>query len=85
MDGLEKNLPGTMKQALAEKKARFYTIDAIKIARGLGLGNRTNTILQAAFFKLANVIPLDQAVTEMKDAIYKTYYKKKGQAVVDLQ
>ena len=84
MDGLEKNLPGAMKRALAEKKARFYTIDAIKIARGLGLSNRTNTILQAAFFKLANVIPLDQAVTEMKDAIYKTYYKKKGQAVVDM-
>ena len=58
--------------------------NSIKIARGLGLGNRTNTILQAAFFKPANVIPLDQAVTEMKDAIYKTYYKKKGQAVVDM-
>ena len=84
MDGLEKNLPASMKRTLAEKKTRFYTIDAIKIARGLGLGNRTNTILQAAFFKLANVIPLEQAVTEMKDAIYKTYYKKKGQAVVDM-
>ncbi len=84
MDGLEKNLPASMKRALAEKKARLYTIDAIQIARGLGLGNRTNTILQAAFFKLAEVIPLDQAVTEMKDAIYKTYYKKKGQAVVDM-
>ena len=84
MEGLEKNLPGAMKRTLAEKKARFYTIDAIKIARGLGLGNRTNTILQAAFFKLAGVIPLDQAVSEMKDAIYKTYYKKKGQAVVDM-
>ena len=84
MEGLEKNLPASMKRALAEKKARFYTIDAIKIARDLGLGNRTNTILQAAFFKLANVIPLEQAVTEMKNAIYKTYYKKKGQAVVDM-
>ena len=84
MDGLEKNLPAAMKRALAEKKARFYTIDAIKIARELGLGSRTNTILQAAFFKLANVIPLEQAVAEMKDAIYKTYYKKKGQAVVDM-
>lgn len=52
MDGLEKNLPGTMKRALAEKRPGFYHIDAIKIARGLGLGNRTNTILQAAFFKL---------------------------------
>ena len=83
-EGLEKNLPAAMKRALAEKKARFYTIDAIKIARELGLGSRTNTILQAAFFKLANVIPLEQAVAEMKDAIYKTYYKKKGQAVVDM-
>ena len=50
----------------------------------MGLGYRTNTILQAAFFKLTGVIPIDQAVTEMKDAIYKTYYKKKGQAVVDM-
>ena len=83
-EGLEKNLPAAMKRTLAEKKAKFYTIDAIKIARELGLGSRTNTILQAAFFKLANVIPLDQAVAEMKDAIYKTYYKKKGQAVVDM-
>ena len=83
-EGLEKNLPAAMKRALAEKKARFYTIDAIRIARELGLGSRTNTILQAAFFKLANVIPLEQAVAEMKEAIYKTYYKKKGQAVVDM-
>ena len=83
-EGLEKNLPAAMKRALAEKKAKFYTIDAIRIARELGLGSRTNTILQAAFFKLANVIPLEQAVAEMKDAIYKTYYKKKGQAVVDM-
>jgi len=84
MDGLEKNLPASMKRALAEKHAKFYTIDAISIARSLGLGNRTNTILQAAFFKLTGVIPIDLAVTEMKDAIYKTYYKKKGQAVVDM-
>ena len=84
LEGLEKNLPASMKRALAEKKARFYTIDAIRIARELGLGSRTNTILQAVFFKLANVIPLDRAVAEMKDAIYKTYYKKKGQAVVDM-
>ena len=83
-EGLEKNLPAAMKRALAEKKAKFYTIDAIRIARELGLGSRTNTILQAAFFTLANVIPLEQAVAEMKDAIYKTYYKKKGQAVVDM-
>ncbi|WP_326974535.1 pyruvate:ferredoxin (flavodoxin) oxidoreductase [Caproicibacter sp. BJN0012] len=83
-DGLEKNLPASMKRALAAKHARLYTIDAIDIARKLGLGNRTNTILQAAFFKLTGVIPIDQAVAEMKDAIYKTYYKKKGQTVVDM-
>ena len=84
MEGLEKNLPARMKRALAEKKAKFYTINAIDIARGLGLGNRTNTILQAAFFKLTGVIPVETAVAEMKEAIYKTYYKKKGQAVVDM-
>ena len=82
--GLEQNLPASMKRALAEKLARFYTIDAIGIARKLGLGSRTNTVLQAAFFALTGVIPIDQAVAEMKDAIYKTYYKKKGQAVVDM-
>lgn len=84
MAGLEQNLPASMKRALAEKKARFYTINATDIARNLGLGNRTNTILQAAFFKLTGVIPIDRAVEEMKAAIYKTYYKKKGQAVVDM-
>ena len=84
MDGLEKNLPASMKRSLAAKHAKFYIINAIDIARGLGLGNRTNTILQAAFFKLSGVIPVDQAVTEMKEAIYKSYFKKKGQKVVDM-
>ena len=84
MEGLEKNLPASMKRALAAKHAKLYTIDAIKIARELGLGSRTNTILQASFFYLTKVIPIDQAVTEMKDAIYKTYFLKKGQAVVDM-
>ena len=84
MDGLEKHLPASMKRSLAEKHAKFYTINAIDIARGLGLGNRTNTILQAAFFKLSGVIPVDTAVNEMKEAIYKSYFKKKGQAVVDM-
>ena len=82
--GLERHLPASMKRTLAAKHARFCTIDAIDIARKLGLGNRTNTILQAAFFALSKVIPIEQAVAEMKDAIYKTYYKKKGQAVVDM-
>ncbi len=81
---LAKHLPAKMKRDLANKKIRFYTIDATAIARQIGLGNRTNTILQAAFFKLSGVIPVETAVAEMKDAIYKTYYKKKGQAVVDM-
>lgn len=84
LQGLESNLPASMKRALYAKKAAFYTIDATSIALDLGLGNRTNTILQAAFFKLTEVIPIEQAVSEMKDAIYKTYFKKKGQAVVDM-
>ena len=84
MAGLEENLPASMKRALAAKNARFYTINAIDIARNLGLGNRTNTILQASFFNLSGVIPIDQAVSEMKDAIYKSYFKKKGQKVVDM-
>ncbi len=83
-DELDANLPASMKRALAEKKANFYIINAIDIARNIGLGNRTNTILQAAFFKLAAVIPVKQAVTAMKDAIYKSYFKKKGQKVVDM-
>lgn len=81
--GLEKRLPASMKRALAEKQAKFFTVDAIRIARELGLGNRTNTILQAAFFKLSNVIPVDQAVAAMKDAVSKSYYRK-GQAIVDM-
>lgn len=81
---LETHLPASMKRALAAKHARLYTIDAIRIAREIGLRNRTNTILQASFFKLAEVIPLEQAVQEMKDANYKSYFKKKGQEVVDM-
>jgi len=80
---LGEHLPGSMKRALAAKHAKLYIINAIDIARNIGLGNRTNTILQAAFFKLADIIPIDQAVQEMKDAIYKTYFKKKGQEIVD--
>lgn len=81
---LEMNLPAKMKRELARKKARFYTIDAVSIARELGLGGRINTVLQAAFFKLVPVIPYEEAVGYMKDAIKKTYYEKKGQKVVDM-
>ena len=81
---LETHLPASLKRDLAKKHAKLYTIDAIHIARELGLGSRTNTILQASFFHLANIIPTETAVAEMKDAIYHTYYLKKGQAVVDM-
>ena len=71
-----KNLPDKMKLFIAKNDINFYIINATKIAEELGLGTRTNTIMQAAFFKLANVIPYDKAVTEMKNAIKKSYGKK---------
>jgi pyruvate-ferredoxin/flavodoxin oxidoreductase len=76
-------LPDHMKKYMAENKINFYIINATLIADELGLGNRTNTIMQAAFFKVANVIPYDKAVSEMKKAIYKSYGRK-GEAVVNM-
>ncbi|CRZ33627.1 pyruvate-ferredoxin/flavodoxin oxidoreductase [Herbinix hemicellulosilytica] len=81
MEGLEKHLPGQVKRYLAEHNIKFYTIDGIKIGKEIGLGGRINTILQAAFFKLANIIPVEDAVKYMKDAATATYGKK-GEAVV---
>ena len=79
----KKRLPDHMKKYLAEHNISFYIINATVIAEELGLGNRTNTIMQAAFFKLANVIPYEQAVEEMKDAIYKSYGMK-GEEIVNM-
>jgi pyruvate-ferredoxin/flavodoxin oxidoreductase len=76
-------LPDHMKKYMAENKINFYVINATLIADELGLGNRTNTIMQAAFFKVANVIPYEQAVDEMKKAIYKSYGRK-GEDVVNM-
>ena len=81
---LEKHIPAKMKRELAEKNAQFYVVDASGIARSIGLANRTNTVLQAAFFKLANIIPIDEAAEEMKKGIYKSYFAKAGQKVVDM-
>ena len=81
---LEERLPGKMKRDLADKHAQFYIIDAGKIAREIGLGNRTNNILQAAFFALTKVIPLETAVEDMKKNNYNSYFKKAGQKIVDL-
>ena len=80
---LEANLPAEMKRALAAKNVNFYIVDAIGIAKELGLGNRTNTILQSAFFKIADVIPMDDAIKYMKEAIFKSYGKK-GEKIVNM-
>lgn len=80
---LEHKLPANVKRQLANKNIKFYTIDATSIAKELGLGNRTNTVLQSAFFKLADVIPVEEAVDYMKKAIYKSY-SKKGDAIVNM-
>jgi pyruvate-ferredoxin/flavodoxin oxidoreductase len=81
LEALEEHLPPTLKRALAENECRFYVINAVDEAEKLGLGNRTNSIMQAAFFKLANVIPIDDAVRYMKDAIAHSYGKKGEQVV----
>ena len=78
---LEEKLPVSMKRALAKKNARLYIIDAIDLAEQVGMGNRINTIMQAAFFKLANVIPYEEADKYMKEYAKKTYGRK-GDAVV---
>ncbi len=80
---LEAHLPNKVKRLLAERKAKFYTIDAGAAAQAIGLGNRTNSVLQAAFFKLSGVLPVDQAVDYMKAAIQKTYGRK-GDKVVQM-
>jgi len=78
---LEERLPASMKQALARKQAKLYTIDAIDLAEKTGMGGHINTIMQAAFFKLANVIPYEQAEKHMKDYAQHTYGMK-GDKVV---
>ncbi len=83
MEGLEINLPALVKRTIAQNKVAFYTIDAIKIAGEVGLGNRINMIMQTAFFKLANVIPVDKAINYLKTSIEDTYGKK-GQKIVDM-
>ena len=80
---IKQTLPDHMKVYLAKNHINFYIINATKIAAELGLGNRTNTIMQAAFFKIANVIPYDQAVEEMKRFIYKSYGRK-GEDIVNM-
>ena len=80
---LAENLPNRAKRLLAERKVQFYTIDATDIAEEIGLGNRTSTVLQAAFFKLSGVLPIDQAEEYMKQAAIKTF-SKKGEKIVNM-
>jgi pyruvate-ferredoxin/flavodoxin oxidoreductase len=77
----KKHLPDSVKKYMADNKINFYIINATKIASEIGLGNRTNTIMQSAFFKISNVIPYEKAVEEMKKAIQKTFGKK-GEEIV---
>ena len=79
----KQHLPDSMKKYMADHKINFYVINATKIAQELGLGSRTNTIMQAAFFKVSEVIPYDLAVDQMKKAIYKSYGNK-GEEVIKM-
>ena len=76
LEQMECELPASMKNTIARKKLRFYNIDAIRLAREVGMGGRINTIMQSAFFKLANVIPVEEAIDYMKAAAKKSYGKK---------
>lgn len=79
---LEEKLPASLKRSIAANRIAFYIIDAMKIASEIGLGNRINMVMQAVFFKLANVIPFEEAKNYLKDSIVKMYGKK-GKDIVD--
>ena len=90
VEDMERELPASMKQTIAKKHIRFYNMDAVKLAREVGMGNRINTIMQSAFFKLAEIIPADEAIDYMKAAAKKSYAKKgddvvqKNYAAIDI-
>ena len=79
---LDKQLPAKMKKYIAENNINFYTINGIKIAEEVGLPGRASTILQSAFFTIANIIPVDKAIELMKKAVVKKF-SKKGEAIVN--
>ncbi|MFR4582517.1 pyruvate:ferredoxin (flavodoxin) oxidoreductase [Clostridium cadaveris] len=80
---LGEHLPGNLKRYIAENNIDFYTINAVDIAQRIGLGGRINMIMQSAFFKLTNIIPIDDAVKYLKEAVVKSYGKK-GDKVVNM-
>ena len=83
VEEMEREIPANLRKIIADKHLNFYNIDAVSIAEKVGLGRRINMIMQAAFFKIANVIPRDQAIEYLKQAIKKAYCKK-GDQVVDM-
>ena len=83
LEDMETKLPAAMKRTIARKKLNFYNIDAVSIAQEVGLGGRINMIMQTAFFKLANVIPVDDAIGYLKDQI-KKMFGKKGDKIVNM-
>lgn len=80
---MEEKLPAHMKRTIAQKQLKFYNIDAVKIAQEIGLGGRINMIMQTAFFKLANVIPVEDAIRYLKDQIQQMFGKK-GEKIVQM-
>ena len=80
---LDEKLPAYMRRYIAENNIEVYTLNAIKIAQEVGLGGRINMIMQSAFFKIANIIPIDEAVKYLKDAV-EASYGKKGEKVVSM-
>ncbi|MBR0574715.1 pyruvate:ferredoxin (flavodoxin) oxidoreductase [Proteiniclasticum sp. BAD-10] len=83
LEELGEHLPAKMKRDLAKKNIKFYTVDAQAIASEIGLGTRINMIMQSAFFKLANIIPVEDAVKYLKDSVVKSYGKK-GEKVINM-
>ena len=82
-DELDEKLPAVLKRYICENNIDFYTINAVKIAQDVGLGGRINMIMQAAFFKIANIIPVEDAVKYLKEAVV-TSYGKKGEKIVNM-
>jgi len=83
VDEVNEKLPANIKRDLAKKNAKFYTIDGVAIAREIGLGKYFSLVLQSSFFKLANIIPIDDAIKYMKDAVVKTFGRK-GEEIVKM-
>jgi len=83
VEDMEKNIPGNVRKTIVDKKIKFYNIDAVKIAADVGLGGRINMIMQTCFFNLANVLPVEKAISLLKDDI-KAKFGKKGDHIVNM-